>query len=158
MTQVQPLLCVLGPGLAGLVGSVGYRARDPVTLAVRIARTTTGVVERLDVNGAATGVYAAAPTFDSAWGAVEVVWDVLGEAYAGVMAAELITPAGAAWGGVLDPAQAGALVRDAAAVLIGSIDPEAADHSATAFLDADDGTTVRVTSVNGRAGRIVTRH
>lgn len=166
-TYSQPIIGAFGPTLANLGAAVGYVVRDPATPAtVHIARTTSSsgpgaaVAERLDQGGAHTGVYVAVPTLDTAWGTVEVAWDIAGAAYAGYMTADIVSPAAASsdpWGGVLTAANAAALLRDQAAVLLGNT-VEPSDHSTTTFADADSPSTTRVTSTNTSTTRTVTRH
>lgn len=61
------------------------------------------------------------------------------------------------WGGVITASQAGTLIRNFGAVLVGNV-VESADHSTTTFLDPIDGTTTRVTSTQTATTRTVTQH
>lgn len=160
-TYSQPIIVSFGPTLANLGSAVGYKVYDPATPAtVHIVRTTSGVVERLDQGSNPTGVYTAVPTLNTTWGTVEVAWDITGAAYAGYLVADLISPPSTSsdpWGGVLTAANAAALLRDQAAVLLGNT-VEPSDHSTTTFADADSPSTTRVTSTNTSTTRTVTRH
>lgn len=87
-TYTQPLSAALGRGMSGQTAS--YRVIDAGGT-TRIARTSTGVSERLDAAGnATTGTFAVSATFDTDWAfPVRVIWDVTGQA--GVAADEVIT-------------------------------------------------------------------
>lgn len=78
-TFVFPIFANFGTGKTGLGTSVGYQVVS-ASGTVEIARTTSGITERQDVNSAATGCYEAAPTLNTAWGYVRVIWDITGGA------------------------------------------------------------------------------
>lgn len=63
-----------------------------------------------------------------------------------------------AWGGVVTASVAGTYFRALLAPLLGNVAPETGDHTHTTFLDAIDGSTPRVTSVQTSTTRVVTIH
>ena len=86
-----------GLSYAGLLSQVGYVVRDSVGT-LKIARTTTGITERLDGSDG-TGIYEATIVCDTAWGDIRVIWDFYPD-YPGVMAEETISTGNAFLGGV----------------------------------------------------------
>jgi hypothetical protein len=91
-----PISVSFGSTFANKVGTVGYTVYNADN-STRLARTTTGITERLD-GGIATGTYDATQSFDTLWGTVRVVWDFY-PSYDGIVAECILDPSSAILGG-----------------------------------------------------------